>query len=320
MPLNEGAVSEILPFAPDATEAAGELEPLESYAAHMLRLRGHQPGLARLEIQNRANRQSAHIASGVAQFIANRYAPGVRDDGDLDKIEAGMETVIWDMIMSAVSGIDTGIPVYASGAALPTENIGPIWHADYASLMTWQIFNANGASYFGYASVLLGSLLLDTQPTPRTGYVKSGTANLDRAVYAPLRHWAIHHGRKVDVGAWEAGEILVADNADGTTFRVFDVRGEFFRAWDDGRGIVSQGFGEWVADALQGHFHESGCSGSGTLYTPQSSSSAGYKKGFSLNNFPDFVQQPKTDGTNGNPRIANETRSRGPALLAVIKI
>lgn len=96
MPLNEGAVSEILPFAPDATEAAGELEPLASYTAHTLRLRGHQPGLARLEIQNRANRQAAHIAAGVAQFIANRHAPGVLDDGDLDKVEMGLLDAIFN--------------------------------------------------------------------------------------------------------------------------------------------------------------------------------------------------------------------------------
>ena len=75
MPLNEGAVSEILPFAPDATEAAGELEPLASYTAHTLRLRGHQPGLARLEIQNRANRQAAHIAQTVPAGSYARRAP-----------------------------------------------------------------------------------------------------------------------------------------------------------------------------------------------------------------------------------------------------
>jgi hypothetical protein len=106
MPLNEGAVSEILPFAPDATEAAGELEPLASYAAHTLRLRGHQPGLARLEIQNRANRQTAHIAAGVAQFIANRHAPGVLDDGNLDALEAGLVAAIRAASFVNLSTID----------------------------------------------------------------------------------------------------------------------------------------------------------------------------------------------------------------------
>lgn len=124
-----------------------------------------------------------------------------------------------------------------TGVALPTTNIGPIWHDDYASIMTWQEFTANGAAYQGYASQLIGSLLLDTQPTPRQGYIKSGVQNLSRATYAALRAWAMHNGRMVAPGAWQAGTIQCADNADGTTFRVFDVRGEFMRAWDDGRGV-----------------------------------------------------------------------------------
>lgn len=128
-------------------------------------------------------------------------------------------------------------PRLKTGTALPTTNIGPIWHDDYASLMTWQVFTANGANYQGYASQLIGSLLLDTQSNPRTGYIKSGVQNLSRATYAALRAWAMHNGRMVAPGAWQAGTIQCADNADGTTFRVFDVRGEFMRAWDDGRGV-----------------------------------------------------------------------------------
>ena len=126
---------------------------------------------------------------------------------------------------------------FPKGSPLPDVNMGPIWHDDYHSWMTWQVFNQNGASYTGYASTLIGSLLLDTQPIPREGYIKSGVQNLSRTAYAALRGWAIHHGMMVAPGAWQAGTIQVADNADGETFRLFDVRGQFLRALDDGRGV-----------------------------------------------------------------------------------
>lgn len=133
---------------------------------------------------------------------------------------------------------------FHSGQPLPVSNMGPIWHDDYVSIMTWQSFTANGANYQGYASQLIGNLLLDTQPIPRLGYIKSGVQNLDRTTYAALRAWAMHNGIMVAPGVWKAGTIQCADNADGATFRIFDVRGEFLRAVDDGRGVdPSRAFG-----------------------------------------------------------------------------
>lgn len=130
--------------------------------------------------------------------------------------------------------------------ALPTEDVGPIWHDSYNSVMIWQVFDQNGASYAGYASVLVGSLLLDTQPVPRAGYVRSGVVNLSRTTYAALRAWAQHHGRMVSSGVWAAGQIVCADNVDGTTYRIYDVRGEYIRCADEGRGIdIGRVFGSF---------------------------------------------------------------------------
>jgi hypothetical protein len=90
MPLKEGAINEILTFATEGTEESGDLLALAEYIVSTLRRRGHQPGIAERGLQNRASRQAAHIAAGLAQFIANRYIPGVKDDGDLDKVEQGL--------------------------------------------------------------------------------------------------------------------------------------------------------------------------------------------------------------------------------------
>ena len=102
MPLNEDAINEILPFAPDGLESSGDLIALDEYAGDDMRKRGHQPGLARRGLQNRAQRQAAHVAAGVAQFVANRHAAGVRDDGDLDAVEEGLEAVINAMIADGI--------------------------------------------------------------------------------------------------------------------------------------------------------------------------------------------------------------------------
>ena len=98
MPLTANAINQILPFAPEALEEAGDLLPLAEYKTETMRKRGFRSGLARRSLFNRAHRQSAHMASGLAQFIANRYAPGVVDDADLDKVEEGLRHSIQAMI------------------------------------------------------------------------------------------------------------------------------------------------------------------------------------------------------------------------------
>ena len=110
MPLNEGAINEILPFAPEGVIAAGDVLALAVYAEHTMRLRGHQPGIAERALQNIANRQSAHIAAGLSQFMANRYVPGVVDDGDLDKVEEAMRFAIQAMIDAAKTEIINEVP------------------------------------------------------------------------------------------------------------------------------------------------------------------------------------------------------------------
>ena len=157
----------------------------------------------------------------------------------------------------AINSMSRWMPVYKTGVALPVSNIGPIWHDDYASVMTWQAFTANGATYTGYASQFVGTIFADTQATPRPGYVKSGSDALSRTQYAGLRNWAMHNGVMVASGTWAAGTIAMKDNADGLTFTVFDVRGEFPRFWDDGRGSdVGRLLGSWQPDELRSHTHD----------------------------------------------------------------
>ncbi len=85
----DNVVNEILPFCAQG-QVGRDLLSQADYAADMQRNIGHQPGIARAMLANKQARQVAHIAAGLAQFLARRYAPGVVDDGDLDKIEAAL--------------------------------------------------------------------------------------------------------------------------------------------------------------------------------------------------------------------------------------
>jgi len=106
-----------------------------------------------------------------------------------------------------------------------------------------------------------------------------------------------------------------------TTFNLPDLRGEFIRGWDHSRGIdLGRTFGVLQLDAFQGHFHE--------LYFACRNltgvgSSPNYDPTYGYTTAPDgpikLCKEPITNGTNGTPRIASETRSRNVALLPCIK-
>lgn len=93
----ESMINEILAFCDHGVDGR-DLLPVAEYKADPQRIIGHQPGIARAKLANRHGRQTAHMAAGLAQFLARRYAPGVLDDGDLDKVEAALARVISSMI------------------------------------------------------------------------------------------------------------------------------------------------------------------------------------------------------------------------------
>lgn len=96
-----------------------------------------------------------------------------------------------------------------------------------------------------------------------------------------------------------------------TTFNVPDMRGEFPRGWDHGRGIDSgRALGSAQLDAFQGHTFNvalgNGADGPAMDYWSNSTLSGG-------------LVGIKSNGVNGTPRIASETRGRNVALMFIIK-
>jgi microcystin-dependent protein len=108
---------------------------------------------------------------------------------------------------------------------------------------------------------------------------------------------------------------------NGTTsdFNVPDLRGEFIRGWDDARAVDSgRTFGSVQTDAFQGHYHTlQARQDAGMSSRYQNRVLGWFDGGYDTTNT--ACEAPRTDGTNGAPRIATETRPRNCALLACIK-
>lgn len=102
-----------------------------------------------------------------------------------------------------------------------------------------------------------------------------------------------------------------------TTFNIPDLRGVVIRGWDNGRGLDSgHAFGAYQADAFQGHYHN-------TLASVNDGGGGYYDRGASLYGFntnTPMAVNAVTDGSNGTPRIASETRMKNISLYPVIRI
>jgi microcystin-dependent protein len=104
-----------------------------------------------------------------------------------------------------------------------------------------------------------------------------------------------------------------------TTFNLPDLRGVFVRGSDSQtiNGITYAGsFGSKQGDAMQGHYHQFF---GGTSVYVQGSGSSNLPAGSFVNIVTQSVGIPITDGANGTPRTASETRPANIALLYCIK-
>ena len=147
--------------------------------------------------------------------------------------------------------------------------------------------------------VPIGMVLPIGTITVPSGYLPCDGAAVSRTTYAGL--FAVI-GTTFGIG-------------DGvTTFNVPEIRGEFIRGLDQGRGIdAARAIGSAQTDAMQGHTHTinvhtgfTGAGGEGTDPGPWANGTPA-------------ISNPVSDGTNGTPRTAAETRPRNVALPYLIK-
>ena len=175
-----------------------------------------------------------------------------------------------------------------------------------------------------------GKRLLNTDDL--LGIVPSGTVLYFAGQSAPAG-WLKANGAAVSRTAYAALFAAIGTTygaGDGrSTFNLPDLRGEFIRGWDDGRGVdTGHLFGSAQADAMRQHYHGIG------YISPNNDDGA-----FVVRNWTTAEQQnlqfingngnsairtlsasSNLSTTNAIDEAAGETRPRNVALLAIIKI
>ena len=152
----------------------------------------------------------------------------------------------------------------------------------------------------GSSTVPIGTVFYFAQTSAPTGYLVCNGAAISRTTYADL---------------WFIIETLYGSGDGSTTFNLPDLRGEFIRCWDAGRGVDSgRTFGSFQNQDVAPHTHNfrnfyfaenNGNSGLPNYY-------AGSRQGQDNDNNPFY-----TDWTTASS--GSETRPRNVALLPCIK-
>jgi len=188
--------------------------------------------------------------------------------------------------------------------------------------------SVSAASFVGFT----GIIAYFPATTAPSGWLKADGALVSRTTYANLWAFAQVSGNLVSDATWTGGNNRGAfSTGDGsTTFRVPDLRGEFLRGWDDGRGVDSgRGIGSWQAAEFSSHTHTGTTAGAGAhshntnglMATGGSGAVAVWSTGIrtdcgSTTDVQGFHDHTFTTNASGGA----ETRPRNTALLACIKI
>ena len=194
-------------------------------------------------------------------------------------------------VQAAIEELDTekaplASPTFTGTPAAPTATAG----TNTTQVATTAFVSTATA---GIVTVPIGTVSWFAGNTAPTGYLKANGAAISRTTYSTL-FTAI--GTTFGVG-------------DGsTTFNVPDLRGEFIRGWDEGRGADSgRGFGSYQGDEFRSHSHiHKSANGNGGGTTP-----AMRTLWANLYDSDNTAEIQNTGGT--------ETRPRNIALLACIK-
>jgi len=157
------------------------------------------------------------------------------------------------------------------------------------------VSTANSALTFAQAINPVGAVIWVATSTAPNGFLKANGAAVSRTTYA-----ALFAALGTQFGAGDGS----------STFNLPDLRGEFIRGWDDGRGVDSgRTFGLFQDHQLQSHNH-------GELYNTPSSGQDQAGSGSGDN---DNTSSRYTDNGGNVGNFGSETRPRNVALLACIK-
>ncbi|EJN3600446.1 tail fiber protein [Escherichia coli] len=232
-------------FKPFATAENANVTAQADWESLPALLSGFTAGKASSAQVNKAIRQASFIAAALAQYTANKSGLDVLDDGDLNGFISKMRTAFGkdfqalDATLKALAGLATGankLP-YFTGTDTAAQT-------DLTSVGRDIIGKSTIADILTYLGLGEGSALPVGVPvpwpsvTPPTGWLKCNGAAFSSGKYPNLAK------------AYPTNKLP-------------DLRGEFIRGWDDGRGIDS---GRTLLSAQDGSIEAHGHDYNGAIY------------------------------------------------------
>ncbi|HAI2341992.1 TPA: tail fiber protein, partial [Escherichia coli] len=210
------AINNFKPFALDPNANVTSQADWEALPAL---LSGFTAGKASSAQVNKAIRQASFIAAALAQYTANKSRLDVLDDGDLNGFISKMGTAFGkdfqalDATLSALAGLATGankLPYFTGNDTAAQTDLTSVGRDIIGKNTIADILTYLG---LGKGSALpVGVPVPWPSATPPTGWLKCNGAVFSAEEYPELAK------------AYP-------------TKKLPDLRGEFIRGWDDGRGI-----------------------------------------------------------------------------------
>lgn len=212
----------------------------------------------------------------------------------------GVTVQAFDADLSAVAGLSTNGIMVRTGAGTATTR--SVTAGAGISVSNGDGVAGNITIASTVAGVPSGAIMSFAMNTAPTGWLACSGQAVSRTTYASL---------------FAAIGTLYGAGDGSTTFNLPDLRGEFVRGWDNGRGIdTGRVFGSAQLDQLQGHQH------SARIAQGVTGVAAGPNEGIwnsGVSPISNVVLDAISDGTNGVPRVGSETRPRNRAFLYCIK-
>ncbi|EPE0274520.1 tail fiber protein [Escherichia coli] len=212
------AINNFKPFALDPNANVTSQADWEALPAL---LSGFTAGKASSAQVNKAIRQASFIAAALAQYTANKSGLDVLDDGDLNGFISKMGTAFGkdfqalDATLSALAGLATGankLPYFTGNDTAAQTDLTSVGRDIIGKNTIADILTYLG---LGEGSALpVGVPVPWPSATPPTGWLKCNGAPFTASEYPKLAK------------AYPS-------------LKLPDLRGEFIRGWDDGRGVDS---------------------------------------------------------------------------------
>ncbi len=291
------ATNEILPFA--STDTGTNLLTQAEYTADAQRTTGNQPGIARSKLVNKSLRQASTIAAGLAEFIADWQANNVTDGLTPQQVADYLLAALTAAFPQASETVQGKIEL----ATLAESLAGTDTQRAITPATMWAAFPF---------IVPAGTVLFVAQATAPSGFIKANGALLSRTTYATL-FAAI-------------GTTFGAGNGS-TTFQIPDLRGEFIRGFDDGRGVDNgRAFGTNQIGSLLGGDYDGLSAQTAGSTGPTNPNTGRSWTGLDVLNPADYPNTYLATGIGGtvlypstSPEFFGVARPRNVALLPCIK-